>query len=188
MPPPPTKTALLLPASPTTSISAATAFWAPTITSAYTRLPSTQYSLLYIAVPAPFPTASRRASFTAAQELFTALYSLINDLGNPQVDVRIVLLSAVDAAFGPVMGFEQLADLQEWDLLLCPRHDTGYQLQGQFLASSGSPSIRINYVDVGDFTPGGDVPEVVAAEELNEEELEEHAIVAGMLKPQAVDL
>jgi hypothetical protein len=108
-------TALLLPPSPSTSIQSSVSFWTPTITSAYARLRGP--SLLYIAVSPPFSTASRRASFAAAQKLLTALYAHIYDLAATHnatdVDVPIVFLSEEDTAFGPVLSAEQLADLQE---------------------------------------------------------------------------
>ncbi|KAA8899748.1 hypothetical protein FN846DRAFT_909478 [Sphaerosporella brunnea] len=86
---------------------------------------------------------SKRASFAAAQKFLTAVYALIYDLAAADnyedVDVRIVFLSKEDAVFGPVMSVEQLADLQEWDQLLCPLSDVGYLLRGQFLSSTSSP-------------------------------------------------
>ncbi|KAA8893511.1 hypothetical protein FN846DRAFT_913959 [Sphaerosporella brunnea] len=142
-------TALLLPPSPSASIASSIAFWTPTIASAYARLRGP--SLLYIGVSPLFSTASRRASFAAAQKLLTALYALIYDLAAAHnaedVDIRIVFLAEEDAAFGPVMSVEQLADLHEWDQLLCPHSDVGYLLQGQFLSSTSSPGIRVYYVD-----------------------------------------
>lgn len=170
-------TALLLPPSPSISIQSSVSFWTPTIKSAYARLRGP--SLFYIGVPPPFSTASRRASFAAAQKLLTALYALIYGLSASQdaadVDVRIVFLSEEDAAFGPVMSLEQLADLQEWDQLLCPRNDVGYLLQGQFLASASSPGVRVYYVDAP--TTTGDKEEEEAA--IQEAEGKEHTIVAG---------
>jgi hypothetical protein len=167
-------TALLLPPSPI-SIQSSVSFWTPTITSAYARLRGP--SLLYIAVSPPFSTASRRASFAAVQKLLTALYALIYDLAathnTTDVDVRIVFLSEEDTAFGPVLSVEQLADLQEWSQLLCPRNDVGYLLQGQFLASASSPGVRVYYVDAP--TEAGDGGE---EEEMQEFEGEEHTVVA----------
>jgi hypothetical protein len=169
--------ALLLPPSPSTSIQSSVSFWTPTITSAYARLRGP--SLLYIGVTPPFNTTSRRASFAAAEKLLTALYALIYGLSAihdaADVDVRIVFLSEEDAVFGPVMSVEQLADLQEWDQLLCPRNDVGYLLQGQFLASTSSPGVRVYYVDAPTKAEDGEGGES-AIREVNGEE---HTVVAG---------
>jgi hypothetical protein len=171
-------TALLLPPSPSASIQSSVSFWTPTITSAYARLRGP--SLLYIGVSPPFSTASRRASFAAAQKLLTALYALIYGLASTHdaadVDARIVFLSEEDAAFGPVMSVEQLADLQEWDQLLCPRNDMGYLLQGQFLASTSSPGVRVYYVDAPTAAGDGEEEEAAAIQEV---EGEEHTVIAG---------
>jgi hypothetical protein len=172
--------ALVLPPVPssTAPISSAINFWSPSIRAAYARLPNIPPSLLYIGVFPPFAVSSRRASFVAAQKLLTALYALAYNLDvQHAVDVRIVFLDEHDAAFGPIMSVEQLADLQEWDQLLVSRNDLGYQLQGQFLAATGSPSMRINYVEPGAFAMSG----VEDAEEAIEERGErEHSVVAGM--------
>jgi hypothetical protein len=173
-------TALLLPSSAGATIQSSIAFWAPTLTSAYRRLSGP--NLFYIGVRPPFSTASRRASFANAQKLLAALYALVCELATThdaiEVDARIVFLSDEDAAFGPVMSLEQLADLMEWDQLFCPRCDVGYLLQGQFLASTSSPGVRVYYVDApGAAATGADGE--ADSETLRNVEGEEHTVVAG---------
>lgn len=179
----PLTTALLLPPSPHTSIASTLTFWTAPLTSALAR-PLTLPTLLYIGVPAPFPTTPRRTTFAPAQRLLTGLYSLVYRL-TPRpasavpFDVRIVLLSPEDeaeASFGPVMSTDQLADLQEWDVLLVPRGEAGYQLQGAFLAATGSPGVHVYYVDAGVRAPAGEVDAELAGAA---GEGEEHAVVAG---------
>ena len=170
-------TALLLPAAPTNSVDAAIAYWKPSIVSAYARIRSPH--LLYIGVFPPFATDSRCASFDPAQKLFTALYNLIYALGVQNqaegVDARVVLLTEDDAAFGPVMSLEQLADLLQWDMLLCPRNDQGYLLQGQFLSASTSPGVTVcYYVDAGVAQAGGNPADLEIVDG------DEHTVVAGI--------
>jgi len=179
----PLTTALLLPPSPHISIVSTLSFWTAPLTSALSR-PLTLPTLLYIGVPPPFPTSPRCTTFAPAQRLLTGLYSLIHRLSpssttTPTIDVRIVLLSPeedAEATFGPVISTNQLADLQEWDVLLVPRGEAGYQLQGAFLAATGSPGVHVYYVDAG-------VRAETEAEDAElahvREEGEEHTVVAG---------
>ena len=128
----PLTTALLLPPSPHTSIASTLSFWTAPLTSALSR-PLTLPTLLYIGVSPPFPTSPRRTTFAPAQRLLTGLYSLFHRLSpssttTPTIDVRFVLLSPeedAEATFGPVMSTDQLAELQEWDVLLVPRVKPG---------------------------------------------------------------
>jgi len=185
----PLATALLLEPSPHTSIASSLAFWTASVTTALAR-PRVLPTLLYIGVPPPFATVPRRSSFALAQRMLTGLYSLVHRLlspaptAAPPIDVRIVFLAADDdaadaAAFGPVVSVDQLADTREWDVLLVPRGEAGYQLQGAFLAATASPGVRVYYVDAG----------VPAATETEDAELaaasegDEHSAVAGNHPP-----